>query len=98
MEHASGIFWDGALLSRCVFLVAHPAKVTFDADQKPKSEQAKKRTRRQSRAIADAWGKAGVATRYEEIAGTNHFTVLGPLTDPRSPMVARLVALAEKLG
>jgi arylformamidase len=53
---------------------------------------------RQSRAIADAWGKAGVATRYEEIAGTNHFTVLGPLTDPRSPMVARLVALAEKLG
>ena len=53
---------------------------------------------RQSRAIADAWGKAGVATRYEEIAGTNHFTVLDQLTDPRSPMVARLVALAEQLG
>ena len=52
---------------------------------------------RQSRAIADAWGEAGVATRYEEIAGTNHFTVLGPLADPRSAMVARLVALAARL-
>jgi arylformamidase len=53
---------------------------------------------RQSRAIADAWGNAGVATRYEEIAGTNHFTVLDPLTDPNSAMVARLVALAGQLG
>jgi arylformamidase len=48
---------------------------------------------RQSRLIADAWGKAGVATRYEEIAEANHFTVLDPLTDPNSDMVARLVAL-----
>jgi arylformamidase len=53
---------------------------------------------RQSRAIADAWGKAGVVTRYEEIAGTNHFTVLDPLADPNSAMVARLVALAGRLG
>jgi arylformamidase len=53
---------------------------------------------RQSRAIADAWGNAGVATRYEEIAGTNHFTVIGPLADPSSAMVARLVALAARLG
>ncbi len=52
---------------------------------------------RQSRAFADAWGKAGVTTRYEEIAGTNHFTVLAPLADPRSAMVARLVALADRL-
>jgi arylformamidase len=49
---------------------------------------------RQSRLIADVWGKAGVATRFEEIAGTNHFTVLDPLTDKDSAMVARLVALA----
>jgi arylformamidase len=48
---------------------------------------------RQSRLIADAWGKAGVATRYVEIAEANHFTVLDPLTDPNSDMVARLVAL-----
>jgi arylformamidase len=51
---------------------------------------------RQSRAIADTWGKAGVATRYGEITGTNHFTVLDPLTDPASPMVARLIELMPK--
>jgi arylformamidase len=52
---------------------------------------------RQSRDFADAWGEAGVATRYEEIAGTNHFTVLAPLVEPDSAMVRRLVALAAKL-
>ena len=51
---------------------------------------------RQSRVIADVWGKAGVATRYEEIAGADHFTVLDPLTDPRSTMVARLLTLIPK--
>jgi arylformamidase len=49
---------------------------------------------RQSRLIAGVWGKAGVATRFEEIAGANHFTVLDPLTDKHSAMVARLDALA----
>ena len=49
---------------------------------------------RQSRLIADVWGQAGVATRFEEIAGANHFTVLDPLTDKDSAMVARLAALA----
>jgi len=51
---------------------------------------------RQSRLIVDAWGKGGVATRYEEIAGADHFTVLDPLTDPESAMVTRLLALATK--
>jgi arylformamidase len=51
---------------------------------------------RQSRLIADAWSAAGVATRYEAIAGANHFTVLDPLTDPRSAMVARLAALTPR--
>jgi arylformamidase len=51
---------------------------------------------RQSRIIAETWGKGGVTTRYEEIAGANHFTVLDPLTDPDSAMVARLVALVPK--
>jgi arylformamidase len=51
---------------------------------------------RQSRIIADGWGTAGVVTRYEEIAGANHFTVLDPLTDPDSAMVARLIALMPK--
>ena len=49
---------------------------------------------RQSPLIADIWGDGGVATRYGEIAGTNHFTVLAPLTDPESAMVKRLAALS----
>jgi arylformamidase len=52
---------------------------------------------RQSRLIAEVWGRAGVATRYEEIAGSDHFTVLDPLTDPNSTMVARLLALVPKV-
>jgi arylformamidase len=51
---------------------------------------------RQSRAIVDAWGKAGTAARYGEIAGANHFTVLDPLVDPASKMVARLIELMPK--
>ena len=51
---------------------------------------------RQSRIIVDAWDAAGVATRYEEIAGANHFTVLDPPTDPDSAMVARLLAMMPK--
>jgi arylformamidase len=51
---------------------------------------------RQSLIIADAWGKASVATRFEAIAGANHFTVLDALTDPNSAMVARLLALVPK--
>jgi arylformamidase len=50
---------------------------------------------RQSRIIAEAWGKAGVHTYYQEIAGTNHFTVLDTLPDPQSAMVQRLAALAR---
>jgi arylformamidase len=51
---------------------------------------------RQSRIIADGWRKGGVETRYEEIAGANHFTVVDPLTDPNSAMTARCAALAAK--
>jgi arylformamidase len=50
---------------------------------------------RQSRIIAEAWGKAGVVTRYGEVPQTNHFTVLDALADPDSAMVTRLVALAR---
>lgn len=50
---------------------------------------------RQSRAIAEAWGEAGVKTRYEAIEGANHFTVLAPLADPDSAMVARIAAMAR---
>ena len=50
---------------------------------------------RQSRIIADSWqGKA--QTRYAEILGANHFTVIDPLQDAGSAMVARLVELAKQ--
>ncbi len=50
--------------------------------------------KRQSRAIVEAWqGRA--RTRYEEIAGANHFTVIDPLADPGSAMVARVAELAK---
>ena len=49
---------------------------------------------RQSRTIAESW-RRGSATRYEEIAGTNHFTVVDPLADPNSAMTARVAALAQ---
>ncbi len=50
--------------------------------------------RRQSRRVADAWqGKA--QTRYAEIPGANHFTVIDPMSDPNSAMVARLAELAQ---
>jgi arylformamidase len=49
----------------------------------------------QSRDLAEAWAKAGVATRYEEAPG-NHFTVIDALADPHSAAVKRLASLAEK--
>jgi arylformamidase len=53
---------------------------------------------RQSRVIAETWSKGGAQTRYEAIAGMNHFTVIDPLTDPQSAMVGRLVELAKKIS
>jgi arylformamidase len=50
---------------------------------------------RQSRSIVDAWSSAGVVTRFEAIAGANHFTVIAPLADPASALVARLRDLAR---
>ncbi len=53
---------------------------------------------RQSRIIAENWGARGVATRYEEIAGTNHFTVVDALADADSAMSKRVVQLAEMVS
>jgi len=52
--------------------------------------------RRQSQLIVQAWRSTGT-TRYEEIAGTNHFTVIDPLQDPQSAMVARIAELAVQV-
>jgi arylformamidase len=51
---------------------------------------------RQSRSVADGWREKGVETRYEEVAGMNHFTVCDPMTDPGSAMTKRLVELAKR--
>jgi arylformamidase len=52
---------------------------------------------RQSRIIADAWRQDMVDTRYEEVPGANHFTVIEPLADPDSSMTKRLVGLARQV-
>ena len=41
--------------------------------------------KRQSQMLADAWD-----VRYAEVTGANHFSILDPLSDPESAMVARL--------
>ena len=51
---------------------------------------------RQSRTIVDAWGTAGLATRFATIADANHFTAIAPLADPGSPMTQRLKQLAGR--
>jgi arylformamidase len=54
--------------------------------------------KRQSRTIAQTWQQSGAQTRYEEVAGTNHFTVIDPLSDPQSTMAARIADLAKLAG
>ena len=49
---------------------------------------------RQSRTIAEAWRQGMAETRYEEVPGANHFTVVDPLTDPASAMTRRVCELA----
>jgi arylformamidase len=48
---------------------------------------------RQSQSIVDAWG-THIPTRFEALAGMNHFTVIAPMADPASAMTLRLKALA----
>jgi arylformamidase len=49
---------------------------------------------RQSHAMVERWGAAGVATRFGTVADANHFTAIAPLADPCSSMVLRLRELA----
>ncbi len=49
---------------------------------------------RQSEAIVEIWGRAGVDTRYESLGERHHFDVIAPLADPDSAMTRRLVTLA----
>lgn len=47
--------------------------------------------KRQSRALCERW-----AAPFSEIEGANHFTVLDPLSDPDSAMVARLTEICAR--
>jgi arylformamidase len=53
---------------------------------------------RQSRMMADHWAAHGVETRFEALAGLNHFTVLDPLFDGDSALVRRIAELTHKGG
>ena len=48
---------------------------------------------RQTRDFAAAWGGS-----HESLPGANHFTVLDPMADPASPLVARARAMAGALA
>lgn len=50
---------------------------------------------RQSREIVERWRQGGVHAEYEIVTGANHFTIIAPLSDARSAMVARLRQFAE---
>ena len=52
---------------------------------------------RQSKTITEAWRQKKALTRYDEIPGTNHFTVIDPLSDPNSAMTARVAAMAHSV-
>jgi arylformamidase len=54
--------------------------------------------KRQSRTLAQTWQQTGAQVHYEEVAGTNHFTVIDPLSDPQSAMAARVADLAKLTG
>jgi arylformamidase len=50
---------------------------------------------RQSRALVEAWARAGVATEYLPVPGAHHFSVVDELTRPDSVLFRRIVALAR---
>lgn len=53
---------------------------------------------RQSRDMAAVWGEQGAVTRFEPLEGLDHFTVLDPLFDADSALIARIVELALRGG
>jgi arylformamidase len=52
---------------------------------------------RQSRSVVANWTGAGNVASYHDVPDANHFTVIAPLSEPKSPMVDHLVGLAAKV-
>lgn len=50
--------------------------------------------RDQSLRLAEVWGAAGVATEYNEVPGTNHFTIVDAFLAPGSSMAAKVAEMA----
>lgn len=78
-ERDSPLFWPA------------PSRLVMDAVV---GEAESEEYLKQSRRIVDVWDLSGVQTRYEEIAGANHFTVVAGLADPESGMTRRIAKLA----
>jgi arylformamidase len=49
--------------------------------------------KRQSRELADAWKDAGAAAEYVEVAGRNHFTIVGDLVQPDYVLLRRIKSM-----
>ncbi|MEA2147384.1 MAG: arylformamidase [Solirubrobacteraceae bacterium] len=52
--------------------------------------------RRQSRELSGAWATVGVNTRYLEVPGANHFTVIDELAIPGSALQGAVLELANR--
>ena len=48
---------------------------------------------RQNREFTETWGGQGAATRYQAIAGLNHFTMVEQLAVPESILLRQLLEL-----
>src|SRR5262249_50953520 len=53
--------------------------------------------KRQSRALTDAWRQSGAQTRYHEIGGANHFTIVAAVAHPPNAMVAPPAQIAAPI-
>src|SRR5262249_19684601 len=51
---------------------------------------------RQSAALAERWGKEGIAADTLSLPGRNHFTVLEELADPDGALTRRALALLRR--
>ncbi len=90
INKALGLTMEGAELESPLFWPA-PSGLVMDAvvGEAESAEYLK-----QSRRLTDIWGLEGVRTRYEEIDGANHFTVIAGLADPQDAMTRRIAELA----